>query len=193
MKNREHFQKRMRDIHADQGLNFVEKQAAFVKLIDEVLSEEEKEWRWPGMHSPVLSAEYLVIEASDDGSIVEARRNENPGCAEGHRALGVCCETEREAEFIKAHTEARLEVVDLLKKLNEGWRPDWDDDYAEKHYAVLDHDLDEIFIRSSGDTQILPCWFHSKTKGIWIQVIKELGEEKVRFALCPKFEPTSEA
>ncbi len=179
-------------ILGDASLSQIDQAAALNSLIDELITEEKPEpapeWHWPGMFNPGAGDEYVHPWVDTPG--YGTRHNNNQECTDFDRASGLCCETAAEAAFVKAHTEARLAVIDRLKALNEGWRPDWDAGNELKfHLSYLPYE-DEIVISqgATGLCQSPPDCFYAKSTLICQQVISELGEEKVKLAIWPKYE-----
>jgi len=177
------------EILNDQNKSRLEQQKAIGELIDDILSggaqnsETETPKHWPGMYEPDnYNSPYYYLGPISDISICRTWRKDE---VKFERQSGICCETEKEAEFVKAHMEARLEVTDRLAELNEGWRPQKG---QNMWYPFLVQETGEIDFTYASDTQILPDWFQGKTLTIWKEVVSDLGEEKVKLAIWPKYE-----
>ena len=114
------------------GANANEKYLLLVKILEELPEAQKKQKHWPGMFQPQEEQEYFSANPMDGGFINQSFLNYNQGITDTHRALGICCETKEEADFVIRKKRARLELVDLIAELNEGWRPDWDDEDQKK-------------------------------------------------------------
>jgi hypothetical protein len=148
---------------------------------------QDSEWHWAGMFEPKEKQTYFTVEESAGGLAVDNKCNTYQQCTDAHRALGVCCKTEKEAEFIRSKQVAYLEVVDLLKKLNNGWRPDWTDEDQEKYFLFWDHSDGEILCDIHGYSQGQRSELAAKTEEICHDVIKQLGPDKIYLALWEDF------
>ena len=148
------------------------------------LKPEEKASHYLGMYEPPKGYVYFVPLM--DGILT--LRNNHQKLVAYYRDLGICCETAKEAEFVKAQMEARLKVLDMLKRLNDGWTPDWENKAQGKWEPVYDLIDNKINILWYNITQTLPSCFAASTMEIWLQIIKELGEDKVILAIWPKYE-----
>lgn len=153
--------------------------------IEEPPEEQTEEWHWQGMYEPKVNERYFLVGEKEK---MNRPRNTDAEMADFHRSHMLCSKTEAEAEFVREHMEARRDIIDRLKLLNEGWQPDWSDYEQRKYFPRWDYEKCEISIAYALCVQILPDWFHAETVEICMQVIEEFGEEKVRLALWPKFE-----
>ena len=123
------------EILKSRDLNRNEQYKALCKIIQDVLTAKEKpepRQHWPGTFNPFNTDVsphsgvpfYILSWNSSRGFgfiekiIPQSDRDER--LAENARAMGICCETEKEAEFVKAHMEAKLAVIDRLKGLKTG-------------------------------------------------------------------------
>jgi len=175
--------KLIEDILRDEELNHIGKINAIrdVLPLSELPESVEETPHWPGMWRVARSENYTTLTM--DGALRETKSIDLDTTLL-RRCMGVLCKTEKEAEFVKAHLEARLEVIDRLEELNGDWRPNWDASDI-KHEPQYSRRTDEINICGAQAFATLPDWFQAKAKQIWLRVIEELGEEKVKLALWP--------
>ena len=178
---------KVEEILNDRNKSRFEQQEAIGELIDDILSEEGRGLEakpepkhWPGMYRPPDDKNSYAVWSPriNEVSIASA------SAIKILRKRGECCAFLAEAEFVKAHMEARLEVIDRLAELNEGWRPQKGQNIW---YPFLNRDTGELDFNYTKDTQFLPDWFHGKTLIIWQEVAEELGEEKIKLAIWPKY------
>lgn len=157
------------------------KGTASIKDVDDEVGKvcqkdtKEESWHWPGRYKPD-NGNYFKIANNGEVYIPDIE-------SESDRLNGICCKTREEAEFVKKQREAYLELIDLLQELNEGWRPNWEDNRILKWGAVYNYAIDKIKIVLSSDEQIFPDCLHGKSRKIWGKVIDQLGEEKIKLAL----------
>lgn len=181
--DREYYQGVMREITGNPAFSLDEKRAALSELIDKMIVEliagTPKQKHWPGRFNPKKNRQYFYPWTG-------VMLNHDQEITDMHRAQGMCCETEKEAEFVREQMEAELAVIDRLAELNEGWRPEKDVDSYE---PFLDRDTGKIIIERHSYAQILPDCQLSKSSEIWKQVISEFGKEKIKLAIWPQFNP----
>lgn len=149
--------------------------------------EPPKPKHWPGYYDPLEGGEYFVVCSAVNGLLAYKRTNGDQSYTDADRALGICCETKEEAEFVIKQKKAERDVRDLLEKKNEGWRPDWESTKQDKWEAFKQGAA--IRFQATACQTLRDC-FQAMTEEVWEEVIEELGEEKVRLALWPKFEAT---
>lgn len=175
--------KTIHQILGNQEMSPIEVEAELNELVDELIQKKQelkKPAHWPGMYIP--SGGSSVYAAWSCDMICTSHET----LIKGYQLLQICCKTTEERDFVLAHQKANLAVINELARLNEGWRPDWknDDPKWEPHLQIAG----EILILSDSDLQGLPDWFQAKSKEIWLQVIENLGEGKVKLALWPIYE-----
>lgn len=203
--NRDKYRDKICEINGNPALSQIEKNENLMALYDELIPGEEpkpeKEHHWQGMFKPAKheSCKILTWNGTAGLSQIEVvspedRRNEL--LIKNSRILGICGETSNELLFVYSHLEAKRDVIDRLKELNKGWLPDWSDLYQEKWEPTWNHSAPtcatKINLAVYTSAQSLPDWFQAKSKEIWLQVIEEFGEEKIRLAIWPKYEETNE-
>ena len=107
-------------------MNGIEKREAMERLISELRPEEAEEMKeaenksrhWPGMYRPEEESRYREYVLEEDEW--EDAVNKVTSHTERGRAFLLVAETEKEAEFVKAHLEARRDLIDRIQELNEG-------------------------------------------------------------------------
>jgi len=177
-------EKIIKSILADPDLTQNGKANALIAWIDSHdPAPTEKIAHWQGMYEPKTCGVYWTI--TNRGVVAECI-NIFQSATDMQRVLGICCETKKEAELVKSHLEARLEVINLLRKLNDGWTPDWDDSSQVKWSPKIDYGKGKIIFCTFVSRQVIADYFQAKAE-VWERVIEELGEEKVLLALWPKY------
>ena len=186
---REFYQERIEKIQTDSSLSDVEKVAAVSEIIDELCretgEEPEKSFHSPGMFDSPPGEKYYVWDHQEGNVLL--KHNSNPVCTDMHRAQGICCKTEAEAKFVHESQELKRDIIDRLKVLNDGRRPDWSDHGQWKYEPWLDEYKGEVIVVGNWSCHHLPDNLQAKSEEIWLQVIEEFGAEKVRKALWPVF------
>jgi hypothetical protein len=140
--------------------------------------DKKEERHWPGRYK----AEELYYVPDIAHGHVNKRENARKELVKSDRECGIACKIRDEALFIQQQQSAYLELIDKIQELNEGWRPDWNDDNY-KHEPCYNHYDGLISIVSDNSDQSLPDWFQAKSKQIWKTAIDQLGEPKIKLAL----------
>ena len=160
----------------------------FEAVLKEYLDEKEKkktDWHWPGLYDPKNNIEGYEYHRKEDHQVRQV-------CIIGNLSYEViandrcninCCQTESELKLVARQKQAFLEVVDKLKELNDGWKPDWNNSAQRKCEPYYSHQGNEIHISFSDSIQVLPSLLQSKSEKVWLDVIEQLGEDKVKLAL----------
>ena len=182
------YKRRAFEILDDQFATPNGKKGKLAQLIDEINPEADSEFgeperHWPGMYDPEAGENYF-----HPMYIGEVRDN-TQSSTDFHRAQGCCCKTKEESEFVKARIEAKRDIIDRLKNLNDGWTPDWSDCSQEKFFMELDHDdKHSICICSTNVIQAHPDRYYGSRAAIFSLIIEEFGEEKVKLAIWQRDE-----
>ena len=95
-------------------------------------------------------------------------------------------ERESESEFVRRKQTAYLELIDLLKELNDGWRPYWDGPSGLsqlKWFPVHDHVLSKTWFDKEHIQQKQASEQAAKSEEVWQEIEKRLGKEKIFLAL----------
>jgi hypothetical protein len=154
---------------------------------------KSKAKHWPGRYKPELDGMYYALSWSNDRDISVNREGDvYAGEIRVYQLTGICCETEEEAEFVKAHLEARSKLIETLEELNENWRPDWANSEELKCEPVYNQFYDSMEVLTSATSSYLPDWFQGKSRQVWLDAIEKLGIEKVKLALWPRYEEPEE-
>ncbi len=77
---------------------------------------------------------------------------------------------------------AKLQVIETLADLNQGWWPDWEND-EPKWEPGIDHRTKTITITMDSTYSFLEDCYQAKTKEVWEQTIEKLGQKTVELAL----------
>lgn len=91
------------------------------------------------------------------------------------------CTSEKQAQKFLAINQ----LMNVAKYLNEGWRPDWEDNGESKYFILIDYYDNKITINS--DYYDLYAVVYFKSKELAQQAIDILGEETIRLALCTDY------
>lgn len=169
-----------------------EQYQALSELITRIMMGEEGEeptfekHHWPGMYKPKEGESYITLFWNEEAQeqFVSGPYDCSNSMLKYRRATGESCETEKEAEFIRAHQEAKLAVIDRLAELNGDWRTG-----ETMHFEPRLNSEGEInIVIYRFGQQGLPDWFHARYREYWDTILGEFGEEKVKLALWPKYE-----
>lgn len=185
--------KRAKEIIDSRELSDTQKGETIDQLIRGIFQEEPekiapKAKRWPGRYVPEPDEDeiYFIWALIREKLQIIKLAVHGKNVLNGYIAFGASCETKEEAEFVKAHLEARNELIDELARLNKGWRPDWTSNET-KWEPVYNRGINEIGIIESAASCYLPDCFQAKYEEIWLMAIKQLGEEKIILALWPSY------
>lgn len=194
MKTREFYQDQVEEIYDDQKTSDIQKKDLLVALFDEFIQEEPKKAapkpkHWPGRYSSKKSecGYYEIWSIDFISSEIAHKKLSLRDTLFWYINLGISCETKKEAKFVKAHLEAKNELIETLKKLNEGWRPDWSSKEF-KYEPLYRHSTSEIMITESNHCAVLSDCFQGKSRQAWLAAIDWLGKEKIKLALWPVYE-----
>jgi hypothetical protein len=136
---------------------------------------------WPGMYRPSPDKENksIVFVGSQYHASITISADE----IEFFRYCQRSCATQEEADFIYSAHKARLQIIDRLLELNEGWRPGWNNEKQAKWEIFYYETENEISPVINYTNHSLPDWFQAKNEIIWMQIIEEFGPEKIRLGL----------
>ena len=149
--------------------------------LEKIQDSREKKRHTPGRFKPGKGGSYCAIhERCLD---IEYLENLNQDHTDRHIALGICCETEKEAEFVRDQKAAYLELIDKIKELNKGWRVDWKDENQKKYFLRYNRKVDEIIISLAWIMQDQRSELAAKTEAICAYIICEFGSEKICLAM----------
>lgn len=127
---------------------------------------------WPGYYQP----EELHIFYHFGGRYAYSNDFKSSQAA---RAFGACSKTIEESEQVFESAKIRLQIIDRLVELNDGWRPDWEDRDQRKYVISYYYRDNETVISGYNEVQILPSMFYAKSDKIWQQIIDEIGEAAI--------------
>ncbi len=120
----------------------------------------------------------VICSISGNGRIIRGKLGEDSARIITDRVnFGNCFETEQEA----IDYAEELRIITLLnyyaKKFNKGWKPDWNDDNAEKYFITLSHKVGKLEVFVAYTQQMLSTYFKSEED--LLQTIKLIGEDKI--------------
>lgn len=92
-------------------------------------------------------------------------------------SIGNYFQTKEEAEEYRDKLIFNQSVIDRIAELNEGWTPDWSDEYQEKFRLLLK--IDNLKITRSWSDKYTSDNKHFKSREIGETILKEFDNEKL--------------
>ncbi len=90
--------------------------------------------------------------------------------------------TKEEALDYLEYKKARVSIKKRIAELNEGWKPDWEDESQQKYYIFYDNLREILDYDYCYTDQVRPNAFYLKDQKTAKQIIDEL-EEELKFYL----------
>lgn len=115
----------------------------------------------------------IIYYITSDGYISQA----NPSSASSHMIDKNNCTSEKQAKKLLAINQ----LMNIAKYLNNGWKPNWDDDNEKKYTISLDRNNKKINI--TWNVLVNKCPVYFKTEELAQKAIDILGEETIKLAL----------
>ena len=152
----------------------------------EEIEEEEVVHHWPGMYEPGYNAGYWTADPENNGKVEfefwEDYESHEVDSKKSERIFSNCHKTKEEAKAVWEQKKAYLELVDLIKKLNAGWRPDFNDADQLKYYLFFNSFARSVNQSYTSSGQYYRPELYAKA-GVLDKVIEELGEAKIKLAM----------
>jgi hypothetical protein len=134
----------------------------------------------PGYYQPAMQGRYYYPNIiCPTRSYIKYWQNDSTD--RYHQLLGICCQTEEEAEFVREQKEAYQTLIMRIKELNAGWVPDRENTDQDKYFFHLF--VNKLQIDWVINSQIVAKELYFKSEEIGNQLITELGEDLIELAL----------
>jgi hypothetical protein len=185
MTKKERYAAAIKEILGNREASDIQIEDELIDLLEELIPEGEEKAaakHWPGRYKPKDSKIWTIFA---NGRVHSATLTEDD--INKRKILGISCETQDEVEFVKAHLEAKNELIETLEELNGGWRPDWANPEESKYEPYYDRNGDRLVIAHYMTVSSLPDCFQIKSPAIWRLLIERIGEEKIKLALWPRY------
>lgn len=165
------------------------------------MTNEELEQEVKRLEEQITNLRTKILESKDDKKPYEVPENigdyynpdefgvidhlEDFSTAYGENCYkrGLAFKTEEEAEQYDRERILLFKLHEWAKKYNEGWTPNWKDDYKEKYYIVYRIQDKTLKILNTWNYDYFLKLPYFKSEEIAQQFIEEFGEE-IKEVLC---------
>ena len=121
----------------------------------------------------------------DEVSTVCEKRESTLSFGNRHFKMGNYYHTQEEAEKARDKTLAYVRITDAIREQNKGWVPDWGDAEAIGYSFSYDHDVNNIYARSTNCIQREPTEFYGTEEAIGYVIKHHADDIKLYLGVSP--------